>query len=437
LPLAGCKRDINQKPVRIAVTSIVSLNSSGAAGNLPSVQPCVSSDGRFVAFVSRSVNLVGTPTNSKAQVYLRDRVLGTTVLVSVNDSGDAADDDCLAPSISADGKRIVFHTTATNLASDDANFLSDVYLRDLVMNQTTRLSVDDNGQEAAISDDSVNPVISADGRFVAFESRAAGLVSVPTSGLNVIRRDLQTGKNKLVSIAPGGGEPDGDSRQASISADGRYVAFVSQADDMTPLPAVQGTDQVYIRDMTLTMNAVQAVSVSTDPSNIPPDGFCDFPSLSADGRVVAFRSIATNLVAGDLNGKSDVFVRDLRDTLNPKTILASRNTSGNQANNDSSGLAISGDGRSVTFFSTANNLASGTSGFVLHAYWNDLQTGRTVIVSVDTGGEVGNADSDADPVAHPVLTSDGRLVFFSSAASDLVPFDVNGVIDIFCLGPVY
>jgi Tol biopolymer transport system component len=433
--LGGCRRDINHNAIRIAVTSIVSVNSSGVAGNLSSSQPSVTPDGRYVAFVSKAVNLSGVPTNAKAQVYRRDQVTGSTIIVSVNDAGDAADGDCGSPSISADGSKIVFHTDAGNLVSDDTNFTLDVYLRDLSAGQTTRVSVDDAGQE--VMGESVHAVLSADGRFVAFESQTDGLVSVSTTGRNIFRRDLSTGKNKLVSIAPGGVEPDEESRSPSISADGRYIAFVSRADDMTGPPAVSGSDQIYRRDMTLTVNAVVAISVSTDPLNVPPDNVSDSPSISADGLVVAFVSSATNLVPDDVTTLSDIFVRDLRDPLDPKTILVSRNPAGNQSDEGSSGPVVSGNGRFVAYFSTANNLAPGVSGVLNQAYWHDLDRGTTLIVSVATGRDVGNADCDPDAASHPALSADGRFVFFSSSAFNLIPFDVNGVADVFARGPLY
>ncbi len=402
---------------------------------MASSQPAATPDGRYVVFVSKSVNLVGIPTNAKAQVYRRDQATGTTIIVSVNDAGDAADGDCGSPSVSADGTKIVFHTDATNLVSDKTSFFTDVYLRDTVVSKTTRVSVDGSAQE--LDGDSFNGVISADGNFMAFDSDATSVVAFTTGLRQVFRRDLTTGKNKLVSIVPGGGEPDAISSNPSVSADGRYIAFVSRADDMTGPPAVSGSDQIYRRDMTLTVNAVVAISVSTDPLNIPPDAVSDSPSISADGLVIAFRSPATNLVPNDLTGLSDIFVRDLRDPLNPKTILVSRNAAGNQADTDSTGPAISGDGRFVAYFSTANNLAAGVSGALNQVYWHDLEAGTTLIVSVATGREVGNADCDRDPAAHPALSADGRSVFFSSSAFNLIPFDVNGVADVFARGPLY
>jgi Tol biopolymer transport system component len=286
-------------------------------------------------------------------------------------------------------------------------------------------------------EDCLNPALSADGKFVAFDSIAMGLVSVPTIGRNVIRRDLTTGKNRLVSIVSGGGEPDGDSSVPSISADGRYVAFVSRADDMTGPPAVSGTDQVYRRDMTLTVNAVVPISVSTDPTNVPPGDASDSPSISADGLVVAFRSVATNLVPDDFTSSHDIFVRNLRDPLNPVTTLVTRNPSGNQADGESTGPALSGDGRFVVYFSSANNLAPGVNGASTQVYWHDLISGTTLIVSVATGREVGNADSQVVAGSHPALSSDGRFVFFESFAFNLIPFDVNGVPDVFARGPLY
>jgi Tol biopolymer transport system component len=435
LAFGGCRRDINHNPVRIAVTSIVSVDSSGVAGNLESSQPAVTPDGRYVAFISASVNLTGVPTNGKSQVYRRDRVTGNTIIVSVNDAGDAADSHCNAPSISADGTKIVFHSEAGNLVSDDTNFLSDIFLRDTALSQTTRVSVDNSSVE--VNGESFNPVISADGKFVAFDSDAGGLVSFPTTGRHVFRRDLTTGKNRLVAITSGGGEEGGTSHSPSISADGRYVAFVSTADDLTGPPAVSGSEQVYRRDMTLTVNAIVPISVSTDPVNVAPDNASTSPSISADGLVVAFVSLATNLVPDDFTSFADVFVRNLRDPLNPTTTLVTRNSSGNQADQESTGPVLSGDGRFVAYVSGANNLAPGVSGFVTQIYWHDLMSGSTQIVSVATGREIGNAESGVVSGRPPAVSYDGRFVSFDSRAFNLIPFDVNGVADVFVRGPLY
>ncbi len=435
LALGGCRRDINHDSTRIAVTSMVSVGSSGVAGNLESSQPTVTPDGRYVVFVSGSVNLAGVPTNAKKQVYRRDRTTGTTIIVSVNDAGDAADGDCVAPSVSADGTKIVFHTDATNLVGDDTNGVPDIYLRDLALSQTIRVSVDDAGAE--VPEQSLNPVISADGKFVAFQSEATALASIPTSTVNVFRHDLTTGKNKLVSIAPGGAEPDAPSRSPSISADGRYIAFVSEADDMTGPPAPAGVEQVYRRDMTLTVNAVILVSVSTDPLNVSPGDASEAPSISADGQVIAFRSAAMNLVPDDLTTFRDIFVRNLRDPLNPTTTLVSRNASGSQADDDANAPVLSGDGRCVAYTSAANNLAPGVNGVFKQVYWHDLVTGTTLLASVATGREVGNGDSEVVTGWPPALTADGSVVVFASSSFNLVPFDVNGVADVFIRGPLY
>ena len=185
----------------------------------------------------------------------------------------------------------------------DTNLVPDVFVRDLQTGSTTRASVTAGGFNSS----SFSPSISADGRYVAFHSGAADLVPGDNNGLNdVYVRDVQEGTTTRVSVSLAGGDPDHHSSVPSISADGRSVAFESQADNLVP-GDTNGESDVFVRDM----QTHTTRRVSVDPLGRQAPDWSDFPSISADGRYVAFESDATNLVSADGNDMRDVFVRSV------------------------------------------------------------------------------------------------------------------------------
>jgi len=445
LLLGGCQKDINHHPVRIAVTSLVSLGDCGVQGNRSSGSPSATPDGRYVAFVTASTNLVSVPTGGVNQVYRRDLMTGTTILISVNDAGLAGDKDSDSPSISADGLRVAFRSAATNFSADsNLLFFPDIYVRDLSVTpprtllMTAAAGGGPNDGGAALNLGCFGPSLSADGKFVAFISDASNLILPATSGFeHAFRREIDATTMEQVDL-----QPDGSSAAVgavlggvSVSADGRYVAFDSNGTDLGGPPGFPVTSWVYLRDMSITVAAIELVSVSLDPSALDPFAAgSSFPSISADGRVVAFQSGIPNLVPDDPNGAvGDVFVRDLRDPLHPRTVLASRHSSGAGGSLVSQGAALAPDGRSVAFVSDANNLVDGDFNGAPDVFWHDLSTGKTVRVSVNTALQeaIGSASVGCS------LTADGRFVFFNDQASNLVSGDLNGTTDVFLRGPLY
>jgi Ca2+-binding RTX toxin-like protein len=317
----------------------------------------MSADGRYVAFSSAADNLVANDTNAACDVFVRDLQAGTTELVSIHDSGEQANGDSWYPSISADGRYVSFHHGPDDLVGNDTNERYDVYVRDLQAGTTERVSIDSSGNP--INGSSWNASISADGRYVAFLSDGINLVpddNNDPSSHDVLVRDLQAGTTEKVSVTSSGQQasaPSGD--YPSISADGRYVVFNYQADDLVPEDTNGDTD-VFVRD--LQAGTTELVSVSS--SGEQGRWMSNYASISADGRYVAFQSLADNLVANDTNSW-DVFVRDLQKAT---TELISVASSGEQANSDTFGIpSISDDGRYVAFDSNADNLvANDTNG---------------------------------------------------------------------------
>ena len=339
------------------VTERVSVSSAGVQGNLASTEPRVSSDGNRVAFVSTATNLVTGDTNGADDVFVRDRQAGTTVRASVSSSGTQANGHSYWSVMSADGNCVVFESTASNLVSSDTNGASDVFVRELATATTTRVSVATAGVQA--NDDSNLPSLSGDGRYVVFASSATNLVVNDTNGVrDVFVHDRQSGSTVRVSVDSSGATANAASciggQSPAISLDGRYAAFSSAASNLVAGDG-NGLIDVFVHDLLL--GATTRVSV--DSLGAQANGVSYFPCVSGDGRFVGFSSTATNLVAGDTNGAIDVFVHD-RQT--GQTTRASVTAAGAQATGSSSASlpsSISGDGRSIGFDSGAANLVLG------------------------------------------------------------------------------
>lgn len=423
-----CNSDINDQTVRIAVTSRVSLNTAGEANNQACERVAVSADGRYVAFVSTATNLSTVPTNGIAQqVFVRDLLLGTTEMVSVNDGGVSGNGNSRNPSISADGSRVVFSSSASNLVPGDTSG-TDMFLRDRVLQLTTRVSEAEFGGEP--DGPSAEGMISGNGLFVVFQSTATDVVSAASGGSHVFRRDLTLLITELVSVDPFGDEADGPSDMASISFDGNRIAFSSTATSLTPDPDSSVRD-VFVRDM----GAATTVRI-TFAHNPPalPNGDSTDPFISGDGTQVAFISRAANLIVSDLNGTTaDVFARAVSGGA---IVLVSRHSAGPQGTRRSGMPVLSHTGRYAAFYSDAPNLVDDDDNDRLDAFWVDLVAGKTLRLSVSTGGIGGNLES-GDFAERPALTGDGRTSFFRSFASNLISLDINGQTDIFGRGPLH
>lgn len=237
-------------------------------------------------------------------IYVHDRQTGQTTLVSVSSEGDIGNDSSSSPSISGDGRYVAFSSVADNLVEVDTNNLEDVFVHDRVTGQTKRVSVSEKGVQGNAM--ALNPVISGDGRYIAFDSDADNLVPDDVNGYgDVFVYDRKTGQIELASIAADGRQANSHSFSATISYGGRYVAFTSWATILTPMEPDLIMD-VYVHDMFSGENTF--LSATYDGSL--RDGHSITPSISSDGRYVAFHSSAENLVKDDDNGCGDVFVVD-------------------------------------------------------------------------------------------------------------------------------
>jgi len=271
--------------------------------------------------------------------------------------------------------------------------------------------------------------ISADGRYVAFQSSALTLASPDFNGSDdVFVHDRVNGVTTRVSVASNGTEGNGASQGASLSADGRYVAFFSFATKLVP-GDTNGTWDVFVHDMVNATTTRVSVDSSGGQGN-GGNGSSANPSISSDGRYVAFSSSCDNLVPGDTNGHGDIFVHDM---LSGATTRVSVNSSGEQTTGgvlvSSTDPAISSDGRYVAFTSSADNLVPGDTNPGWDAFVHDILSGATTRVSVDSSGAQG--DHSSAGIGSTWISSDGRYVVFQSDATNLVPGDTNGHTDIF------
>lgn len=287
-------------------TERVSVDSQGVQGNARSAYPALTPDARFVLFGGYASNLVAGDSNGAWDLFVRDRSNGTTERISISSTGAQGDADAGWGSLSDDGRFVAFYSSASTLVSGDTNATWDVFVRDRRLGTTELVSTPLGAPEFHLG--SWGGSISADGRCVAFVSSATNLVPGDTNGVwDVFVRDLLLGTTERVSVGPGGAQSNGTSFPPSISADGRYVAFASGGTTLVPGITSGG---VFVRDR----RAGTTEFASFTSTGVQPNGTCDEPSISSQGRYVVFRGSASNLVPNDTNTIDDVFLRDRQAT---------------------------------------------------------------------------------------------------------------------------
>lgn len=407
-----------QRPGR---TELVSLAYDGTQGIRGSEMPSISADARYVAFISFAENLVpGGPVpdpNYQLDVFVRDRQTGTTERVPVGIGGGKGNNVSDSPAITGAGRFVVFRSFASNLVPGDTNGSWDIFVADRWTGTIERVSVGSGAAQA--NDASVELSVSGDGRYVAFTSYATNLVPGDVNEVpDVFVRDRQTGTTTRVSVTAGGSESNGESYAPSLSADGRYVAFTSSASNLVS-GDVNGVPDVYVRDRQTGTTTRVSVGSGGEQGNGPSYQ----ASISADGRVVAFNSEASNLVPSDRdNGcqyfPAETFVRDLAAGTTERVSVAS---SGAEAHQSTwARPSISGDGRYVAY-----NQFVGACGGAIETFMRDRETGTTEWISFHPEPYTGGPN---DP---PTITPDGRFVAFQSRATNLVPVDTNNREDVF------
>lgn len=367
----------------------VSAGSGGAQGNGPSGEPAISGDGRFIAFSSQASNLVDGDTNGNRDIFVHDRETGITQRVSVASDGTQGDGSSGQPAISADGRFVAFFSFAANLVPGDTNGTGDVFLHELQTGLTRRVSVSTGGAQG--NGFSSTPSISGDGRFIAFESSASNLVAGNNNNnTDVFVHDRLEDSTQGAWANPKqfGNLPGGAPK---ISADGLVVAFAVHLQDWAS-DDTRGRSQVLVRDLTTGVTA----PAGGNPVSDFGIGAAGALSISADGSWVALRSNATDLVPGDTNQADDVFVigRE-RGTV----WRASVDSAGDQGNGASGEPTVSGDGRFVAFWSVAFNLLEQDSNGTGDIFVHDQETGITRQVSVGHDGADGDGSSASPSIS--------------------------------------
>ena len=286
-------------------TTRVSVSSNGMEGDLPSFAPSISDDGRYVAFLSMASNLVANDNNQYIDVFVHDRLTRRTTRANVAANGTEADDDTLEATISGDGSFLAFTTSASNLVASPPTFQHDIYLRELASTNIERVDPGLSGVPANAG--CFSPAISDDARFIAFHSSATNLVAADRNGhVDVFRYDRNTNTTVRVSLTAADSEPNADCRNATISDDGRFIAFASRASNM--LPRDSFANDVFVRDVVRGRSSVH--TLTSDGLLAQEEN--DSPMLAGCGRFVAFASLDDGLSPADVNGVRDIMIHENR-----------------------------------------------------------------------------------------------------------------------------
>lgn len=391
-------------------------------GSLFGEAPVLSSNGRYVAYVS-TIGEFTNDTNSASDVILQDLATNQYFFISVSSAGVLGNQSSGfldSPAISADGRYVAFVSDATNLVANDRNGETDVFVRDTVTNTTTLVSVDSAGNQipANTFDSQLSPAISADGRFVAFDTKARLSPQDTNPDNDVFVRDLVTGITTVVSLNSAGVSGNGVSSNPSLSTDGRYVAFQSLATNLDIFVRDGATNfDIFVRDRATNTTLMASVNSQGLPSN----GSSSNPVISSDGRLVVFRSNANNLVPNDTNGVEDIFIHDLQTRTTSRISVSSDE---NQANGASAlgfvtQSVVSNDNRYVVFQSLANNLVPGDTNNALDVFVRDLVAGTTTRVSVNNDGEQPLSGFTGTTSFGGTISGDGRSVVFMSNGKNM------------------
>ena len=421
IPASGAAARIDDRTLLLSGLAF----SPFADGDAANAQ--VGPDGRFVVFDTSAVAVVADDANGSVRdVVLLDAATGERRLVSVPNAGGAADGPSSDGAPSANGTRVAFTSAAGNLVAGDTNGVTDVFVRDRT-GATAMASVTPDGRPG--NRPSSNADLSANGRFLVFESEASDLVIGDSNGQrDVFLRDLEAGITIRASVDDLGRQATGPSSNPAISADGLVVAFESSARNLVA-DDTNRTADIFVRD--LRADLTERVSIDSDggqQDRSVTKPFRMVPDLDAHGWRVVFDSEATNLAPGDVNARADVFLHDRRTR---RTRIVSANSANVQGNNDSVSPAITPSGRYLTFQSYASNLAprdsTGPDIFV-----RDLELRATTQVSVAADGAKRQAEVAGKQVLQrPSISDDGMVAAFVSSAPNLVTTDTDALVDVF------
>ena len=408
------------------VTERVSVGSGGIEGDRGSKSPGINSNGQLIVFASEATNIVAGDSNTTQDIFLRDWLNGNTTRISVNAQGQEANGVSDWPDISSDGLWVAYSSTASNLIKRDIGEFEDIFVVELktVSGELMPGSVELVSRSSSASQanaPSNQPVISGHGRFVAFVSTATNLSPGAVGGYSEIYLYDRLEHTLEWVSSPSGGANDGDSREVSISDDGNWIAFSSRSSQL-----VSGDTNARNDIFLWSRSSGTLERVNLAPTGSQADRSSYLPALNADGRWIAFRSYATNLISNDENGYADIF---LYDRITGSMQLVNVSNTGEQAiEGPSDEPTISADGRFVAFRSNATNLVPNDTNNRIDIFLRDVE-GSTTRVSVDSDDIQSNDNNFT-----PAISSDASAVAFYSQATNLIPADTNTVDDVFAHG---
>lgn len=363
--------------ILVTDVELISTNSSGEQGNGTSWYPVFSPNGMFLAFSSSSSNLILGDSNDNYDVFVKNLETGAVILVSSSTGAVQGNDNSHDPVFSSDGSKVVFTSYSSNLVLDDTNGTHDVFLKDLITGELSRVSSSSTGEQG--NDGSYDPIFSPDGTKVAFGSVATNLVSGDTNGSeDIFIKDLITGAVTRVSVDNAGVQSNGNSYNPLFTPDGTKIVFTSNATNLVSGDA-NDTGDVFIKDLTTGL----VTNVTVTDTGIQANDFCFATDVSSDGSKVLFLSRASNLVSSDTNGTLDLFVKDL---LSGIITRVSTDSFGNQGNDECFEAVFSPDGSKVAFASVASNLVTNDTNGTIDVFIKDLNTGEVARISTDALG---------------------------------------------------
>lgn len=393
----------------------ISLTSSNMQTNGDNYEPSLSANGRIVSFEGQGSNVVPGLPSCCGQAYVRNRDLSTTEAVAVSTGGVLADRDSsfslYRGNLSANGRYTVFSTDASNLAAD-AGVHEQIYLRDR-QNKTTRL-ISTTAAGTVGNSASFHPIIAGQGRYVFFASAGTNLIQNDNNGFwDCYRKDISNGKLVFVSRPSSGGQFSGNCLTGGISPDGRFAAFT--------IGVGSEAEQAYVRDVTNNTTTL----ISLTPKGLPGNGKSRVTAISADGRWALFCSSATDLVKGDVNNRTDAFLRDL---LNKRTRRISVSPTGAGGDGHSSCGSMSDDGKFIAYVSNASNLVTGDENESDDVFlYNRVSKTNTRLTRY-----LNEATVDHEAIFDPAISANGRVVAFVSFGL-FVAGDTNNALDAFVI----
>ena len=339
----------NWLPVAVVYDRFTKTSQEVTTGTIYSTQAKLAANGQSLAFISASKGITSDDNNDVTQVYWYDLRNKTTKLISKSNDGASSNQLSAYPSISADGKSVVFMSQSDNLVANDTNNLSDIFLRDLRTSKTTRINVSSSGAQGDLGVTVGKTGISADGRYVVFSSSSSNLVTGDDTTEDVFLRDVKAGLTTRISGRAKSSGWDGNSRYPSISSDGRYIAYQSASSKLIANDTDDTNSDIFVFD-----RSTKTTTKITKNAN----GMSVLPTISGNGRFIAFISQASNLVTNDTNEAWDTFVYDQQTG---KTERINLTPQGEQSVGDAMhysliGVDLSADGRFVSFESGAADL---------------------------------------------------------------------------------